>query len=137
VHKRRHQDATVRRRLSRHNNDAGHIVCSDDAERRKVNQPAGASGQERPHYLGEFFFLFFPPVSVQLLSQTISYQKVSSIPRSEPIHSTVSFPDWFMTDEAISRQESATEQSQQYPEIGGPGRGPGEQSGGDEQMQVQ
>lgn len=40
-----------------------------------------------------------------------------------------------MTDEAISRQESATEQGQQSPEVGG--RGPGEQSGRDEQMQVQ
>jgi hypothetical protein len=48
------------------------------------------------------------------------------------------FPHWFMTDEAISRQEQpATEQSQQYSEIGGPCRGAGEQSGGDEQMQVQ
>ena len=43
-----------------------------------------------------------------------------------------------MTDETILRQEQpATEQIQQYPEIGDPRRSAGEQSGGDEQMQVQ
>jgi hypothetical protein len=63
---RRHQDAAIRRRLSRHNDNVGHIVCSDDddAKRRKVNQLAGAAGQERPHNnLGEFFFRFGSTVS--------------------------------------------------------------------------
>jgi hypothetical protein len=71
VHKRRHQDAINRRRRRRghNNNNIGHIVCSsndDVAERRKVNQLAGAAGQERSHYLGEFLVqLFLRQFSVQ------------------------------------------------------------------------
>jgi hypothetical protein len=91
VHKRRHQDAINRRRRRRghNNNNIGHIVCSsndDVAERRKVNQLAGAAGQERSHYLGEFL--------VQLFLRQFSVQQNCPVyPTlfffSEPIHSTV------------------------------------------------
>jgi hypothetical protein len=83
----------------------------------------------------------FSSVSVQLFlffSDNFLYDcKLVAYPtlRTDPFNRILFFPHWFMTDEAISRQESATEQGQQSPEVGG--RGPGEQSGRDEQMQVQ